>query len=98
MRIRFALLLAASLISAMPALAGYDDGQAAFERGDFTAARREWEPLAKAGDARALYSLGMLEFKGLGGPRNLERAADLFQISAGNGNVRAQLMLGLLYA
>ncbi|MCX7355148.1 MAG: hypothetical protein NTY59_10005 [Alphaproteobacteria bacterium] len=90
MKIRYALLLAATMMAfAASAMAGYDDGQAAFERGDFAAARREWEPLAKAGDARALYSLGMLEFKGLDGPRNYVRAADLFQISAGAGNVRA---------
>jgi uncharacterized protein len=55
------LLIAALVLLAMrPGLADFDRGCAAFERGDFQAARKEWEPLAKGGDAPAQFRLGCL--------------------------------------
>ncbi len=47
-----------------PAWAGWDEGRAAYERGDYATAIREWLPAAVAGDARAqhvvalMYSIG----------------------------------------
>ncbi len=47
-----------------PAGAGWDEGRAAYDRGDYATAIREWLPAAVAGDARAqhvvalMYSIG----------------------------------------
>ena len=38
---------------AAPAWAGLDEGLAAYERGDYATAAREWRPLAEGGDAKA---------------------------------------------
>ncbi len=34
-----------------PAWAGFDEGEAAFKRGDYATALREWRPLAEQGNA-----------------------------------------------
>ena len=34
-----------------PAWAGFDEGLAAYQRGDYATALREWRPLAEQGDA-----------------------------------------------
>ncbi len=66
------LLLAAS--GPRPAQADYAEGVAAYERGDHALAAREFEPLAKAGDADAQYYLGTLYAEGLGVSRDDVRA------------------------
>ena len=55
-----------------PARAGYDEGRAAYNRGDFdegmaaakrgdyATALREWRPLADQGEARAQHNLGVM--------------------------------------
>jgi hypothetical protein len=56
-----ALFLAALVLLAMRlALADFVNGCAAFDRGDFQAARKEWEPLAKEGHAPSQFRLGCL--------------------------------------
>ncbi len=44
---------------ATPAWAGFAEGVAAYERGDYATALREWRPLAEQGDAEAQYNLGV---------------------------------------
>ena len=55
-------LLAALVVSlslAAPGLAGpYEDGKAAYRRGDYVTALRLWRPLAEQGNALAQYYLG----------------------------------------
>ncbi len=59
----FAVLL---VVLAAPAWAGYDEAKAAYKRGDYATALREWRPLAVQGDADAQYNLGFMYRKGLG--------------------------------
>lgn len=67
MAFRVALFLALVLVvSVTPATASYESGLYAYSAGDYETARREWAPLAKAGDARSQYQLGMMYFKGEG--------------------------------
>ena len=60
---RFFLL---ALLASFPAWAGLDEGNAAYERGDYATALQEYHPLAKRGDARAQFKLGVMYAKGEG--------------------------------
>ncbi len=57
-----------------PAWAGWDEGVAAYTRGDYAAALREWRPLAEQGNALAQGNLGFMYGKGLGVPQNYVQA------------------------
>ncbi len=49
-----------------PAWAGFDEGMAAYQRGDYATALREWRSLAKQGNAIAQNNLGFMYDKGHG--------------------------------
>ena len=55
---RIASILILTLVLAAPAQAGLKEGFAAYGRGDYATALREWRPLAEQGDAVAQYLLG----------------------------------------
>ena len=66
MRLR-AIVFAVILLSASAAVAGdYDDGAAAYNRGDFATAKRLWLPLAQHGEAKAQTGLALMYFVGQG--------------------------------
>jgi len=52
-----------------PAWAGLDEATAAYIRGDYATAIREWRPLAKQGVADAQYNLGIMYDHGEGVPQ-----------------------------
>ena len=52
--------------SASVVRAGFDTGWQAYQRGDFSAALEEWQPLAEAGDSRAIFNLGTMYDEGKG--------------------------------
>ena len=74
------LILCASL--ALPAQAGFEEGQAAYNRGDYATALKEWQPLAVAGNADAQYNLGWMYASGLGVPQDKVLAYALYNLSA----------------
>lgn len=86
------------LLFSLPARADFDTGCAAFERGDYAAARREWEGLAAQGHAQAQFRLGCLYTFGQGVPEDLELAVRLFRLAAEQGDADAQNNLGGMYA
>jgi len=57
-----------------PGWAGLDEGTAAYIRGDYATAIREWRPLAKQGVADAQYNLGVAYHNGEGVPQNYAQA------------------------
>ena len=63
-------LLAALVVSlslAAPVLAGtWEDGMAAYKRGDYASALRLWRPLAKQGNTGAQFNLGLMYYLGQG--------------------------------
>ena len=89
---RFTLGLAA------PAWAGFDEGAAAYKRGDYATALREWRPLAKQGNANAQFFLGVMYDKGLGVPQDYAEALQWYRKAAEQGNAGAQHNLGFMYA
>ena len=59
---------------AAPVAAGpFEDGNAAYERGDYTNALRLLRPLAYQGVARAQYNLGVMYDEGQGVPQDYAR-------------------------
>jgi TPR repeat protein len=99
---QFALGLAACLVAtgpfALPASAqDFRRGLQLYNLGDYSAAWREWQPLAERGDADAQAGLGYLYFKGLGVRQSYALAADWYARSAEQGQPGAQFFLGSMY-
>ncbi len=78
--------------------ADYATGHAAFQRQDYAMAEREWGVAARAGDAAAQYSLGILYASGFGVQQSYRQAASWFHQAADQGYGEAQYNLGLLHA
>lgn len=76
----------------------YNDGVAAYSKGDYATALRIFRQLAEKGDAAAQNDLGVLNEKGQGVPQNYVEAANWYRLAADQGTAVAQLNLGLLYA
>ncbi len=94
-----AVLLAAALflVAASPVRAGYEEGLAAYKRGDFITAVSEFLPLAQEGDVRAQSNLGYLYEKGKGVPQDHVEAVSWYKKAADNGDAKAQFNLAIMY-
>ena len=90
------LLISAS--PAVPAFGGqFDDGIAAYERGDYGTAFRLMKPLAEQGDAKAQHNLGVMYDYGRGTPQDNTKAVKWYRRAAEQGIPEAQHNLGLIY-
>ena len=87
-------VVGALLFGAGSACADFDDGVAAYERGDFATALQEFRPLAEQGDADAQTLIGMMYNEGLGVPKNDAEAVKWFHKAAEQGIAQAQFNLG----
>ena len=76
----------------------YIAGIRSFDKNDFDAARRNWEPLASAGDCDAQYRVGMLYFLGAGVPQDYKIAHQWWTTAADQGEASAQMLLATMYA
>ena len=91
--------LAAALLLAPPAFAGFDEGMvAAYVRGDYATAFKEWRPLAEQGHAGAQYNLGVMYVNGRGVPQDDKEAVNWYRKAAEQGDAYAQHNLGMMYA
>lgn len=77
--------------------ADFKEGGAAYLRGDYEAAAKEFIPLAERGDHRAMYALGSMYAAGHGVEKDLKKSFELFSESAKNGRADAMYKLGLMY-
>ena len=93
------ILLAATLALTLagPARADIYNGLAAFEAADFERARKELQPVAKKGDARAQHLLATMYLRGAGVARNHSQAYQWLSKAAKKGNARAQTALAALF-
>ncbi len=90
------LLISTSL--AVTAFGGqFEDGIAAYERGDYATAFRLMKPLAEKGDARAQHNLGVMYDYGRGFPQDTTKALKWYRRAADQGIPDAQHNLGLMY-
>ena len=82
----------------LPVFADFKAGLAAYQKGDYQAAIKAWEPLAAEGDTAAQFNLGVIYEKALGVHRDLTRAAWYYREAAGRGHVKAMLNIGYCYS
>ncbi|MEE9130765.1 MAG: ABC transporter substrate-binding protein, partial [Phycisphaerales bacterium] len=77
-------LVAAVMVTAAPAAraGAFEDGYAAYQRGDFATALETWTPLAESGHARAQYNLGVMYDEGRGVPSDKQMATAWWQRAA----------------
>ncbi len=79
------------------AWAGFDEGLAAYNRGDYATALREFRTLAAQGTASAQNNLALMYDKGLGVPQDYAEAAKWYRKAAAQGVAKAQYNLGVMY-
>ncbi len=80
------------------ATAGYTEGLAAYDRGDYITAYNEWLEPAEQGLAQAQYRVGSLYESGLGVARDFTEVSKWYRRAAHQGHTMAQHMVGLTYA
>lgn len=96
MRVIYALLLTFFITN--PAFtADYQTGVDAVLRGDYATAFKQWDPLARQGDASPQFQLGWLYLKGYGVPQDNQTAVKWFKLAAVQGYAYAQSALGRMY-
>jgi len=83
--------IVAAQLTGVAAVAGpWEDGMAAYNRGDYVPAFRLFRPLAEQGNARAQTALGVMFRKGEGVPKNPVRARMWFSLAAKRGDAGAR--------
>jgi TPR repeat protein len=88
------LLAAVQIWGFSAAFAGpWEDGMAAYNRGDYLPAMRLFRPLADRGNTKAQNLLGVMYRKGQGVTRNSVRAFVWFSRAAARGDARAKVEL-----
>ena len=83
-------------LGAQPALADVKAGVDAWSRGDYAVAVREWQGLAEAGDADALFNLAQAYRLGRGVPVDEARAETYYARAAAKGHLQAADTYGLM--
>lgn len=94
-RSRFLSLLL--FAAALPALADFQAGLDAFQKGDYVTAAKEWRPLAEEGSPIAQFNLGLLYLDGHGVPQSDAEAVNWFRRAAEQDYAQAQHNLGAMY-
>ncbi|MDL2397738.1 tetratricopeptide repeat protein [Rhizobium mayense] len=92
-QISLGLTLALSIASQAHA----DNGQTAYDKGDYVGALAYWQPLADKGDAASQDGLGSLYALGKGVPQDYAQAIAWFAKAAGQGLPKAQFHIGFAY-
>jgi len=79
------------------ALESWEDGVAAYGRGDYATALRVVRRFADQGDVAAQYNLGIMYANGQGVPQDYVQAMKWSRLAAEQGQADAQYNLGLMY-
>lgn len=99
-RLRSIIILSAVLLfaAAGPGWAqSYDAGVAAYNRGDFATAFKQWKPLADKGDVKAQHYLGLMYTQGQGVPKDHAKAVFWFKKATKAGHIPSAYNLGFRY-
>ncbi len=90
------VLLLLALVSAVYA-GSYEDGLAAYFKGDYILAAREFHKAARWGNADAQYNLGLMYNNGKGLPQAFTKAVKWYRKAAEQSHADAQFHLGISY-
>ncbi len=91
------LAIVLSVWVATPGWAGYAEGKAAFDEGDYEKAFEEFQSLAVRENINAQYYLGILYRNGWGVLQDDNEAARWFRFAAHQDHIEAQYTLGYMY-
>jgi TPR repeat protein len=91
------LLVLCAAIASTAAAGPFEEGIAAYDKGDFAAALALWRPLAEQGDGAAAFNLAHMYEKGEGTARDEAQAAHWYLEAARKGDADAAFQLGLRY-
>ena len=92
----FSLIL--SIVSIGMSWSGdYQKGLDAAQNGNYTAALKEWRPLAEQGHSESQFVLGLLYRNGKGVEKDFSTAIKWYLLAAENGHAKAQAKLGYMY-
>lgn len=93
-----AIFTAFILMAGAGAQAGLREGIDAYEKGNYSAALKEFKRLAAKGDAEAQSALGYMYASGHGVKQDYKKAALWYRKAAEQGHAGAQSNLGVMYA
>lgn len=93
-----AFCLAITAASAWPAHAGFDEGMAYYQKGDYFRALSELKPEAEAGNVLAQVQVAGIYHYGLVSAANFAEALKWYGKAAAQGNADAMLGLGVMYS
>lgn len=79
------------------AVAGFAEALSAYDKKDFATALREYELLAKQGNAKAQHNLGVMYERGEGVKQDYKAAVKWYRLAADQGVAASQYSLGLLF-
>lgn len=80
------------------ALAGpFEDGYAAYQRGDYSGAVTSYRVAATQGTPEAAYNLGLMYYNGRGVQKDFVEAFKWYRMAAEEGYPSAQVVLGVMY-
>jgi len=96
MKLFFLSALFASLLSNQ-ALAGFDEGVAAYQAGDIQLAAKEFRAAAAAGNSDAQFNVGLMYEQGIGVSKDEQESLVWYRKSAEQGNPNAQFNLAVMY-
>ena len=85
------------LLTGAAAAKPFQDGFAAYHRGDYATVLGLWRPLAEQGDVSVQYNLGNLYYEGRGVPQDDAEAVKWYRLAAEQGLAQAQYNLGFMY-
>jgi hypothetical protein len=99
---RLSARIAVSIIGATiagSAIAGaFEDGVAAYQRGDYQTAYIRWHSIAEGSDRNAQYNIARLYYQGKGVPQDFGEAARWFHKAANRDEPYAEFFLGMMYS
>jgi len=75
----------------------YAYGKRWYDRGDYAAAAKYWDPLVEEGDCDAEYWEGVMYFLGTGKPHDNQEALALWLKAADGNHPKAQTAMGYVY-
>jgi hypothetical protein len=95
---KIAIVIVMASMMGVPFLqAGVEEGKAALRRNDHEAAYKEFLPLAKNGDVRAMMTIGMMHYNGEGVPQDYAKAMDWFVLAYKEMDGDAFNNIGVMY-
>lgn len=93
----FIALGLACALQPIGAFAGWKEGLAAYKKGDFALAAKEFKPLAQQGNSKAQYKLGVLYSTGQGVRQDYQEAIKWFRLATEQGDSGGENNLGAMY-